>query len=140
MGEGGGQQLNNLRSITNIMTRNEWRFIMNYASRNKKLKNMGMTYPQYLNSDIWKQIKARAKKRADRGDSFWIKCNICEKESSNLQLHHTKYKKMDKIVLSNIVPLCGSCHQGLHALQFEKRISIKSAGRRYRRKLEKETI
>lgn len=117
----------------------EWSFIRRYAKRNEILKKMGMTYEEYLRSGIWATIKLKVLKRRRAGVEFWNRCNSCGAEDVPFQLHHTRYNKIHKPVLSGIVPLCGRCHHLLHKIQFENRIGLGLAKKKAVRAVKKLT-
>lgn len=77
-----------------------------YAVRNKKLLEMGYkSYQDYLNSELWKEIRTRVLVKNDG------KCKLCLKPAQ--VAHHIKYTKSNLIGkrIKDIVPLCFLCHE-----------------------------
>jgi hypothetical protein len=67
-----------------------------------------LTYPQYLRSEHWKQI--RETKLEENGR----KCAVCA-STVLLQVHHVEYpaKRID-VKANQLVVLCKRCHESLH--------------------------
>ena len=73
---------------------------------NKYLKN-GSPYSEYLDSHAWKIKRAQVLNRDEN------KCVGCKKEAS--EVHHRTYDNIGKEPLSDLVSLCGSCHDRIHS-------------------------
>jgi 5-methylcytosine-specific restriction endonuclease McrA len=88
-----------------------------YKIRNDKLKEVNLfSYSDYLNSNEWREIKAKIKKRTALK---WRVCNICG-SSNNLNVHHSSYKVIgNKNPGNTLKMLCQSCHNELHQLSKE---------------------
>ena len=56
-----------------------------WIRRSEKLKESGMSYIEYLNSEHWFSVKEKASKRSN-----YKCCEICG--CSKVELHHTSYK------------------------------------------------
>lgn len=67
-------------------------------------------YREYLNSDHWKELKERKKKKGVRKT-----CPGCTRHINNLQLHHLLYRSDPKeSELLDLAWLCGDCHKIFH--------------------------
>jgi 5-methylcytosine-specific restriction endonuclease McrA len=67
-------------------------------------------YQQYLQSEHWKQTKARKQRRTIK------RCAICA-SFSDIQLHHLFYRKrLTETELSDLRWLCETCHSTAHSL------------------------
>ena len=67
----------------------------------------GMSYPQYLQSDAWKELRAKVLKRAS---------NICEGCGTEkaVQVHHLRYAHVGYEFLWELVAVCLACHERVH--------------------------
>lgn len=83
-----------------------------YEKRSELLKKFGYkSYEEYLQSDEWRDLRERIKKRKTRK---WNFCNICGTDKY-LDLHHSSYKVIGQKHPHNTVKLlCRSCHYELH--------------------------
>lgn len=93
----------------------------NYVSRGFWLSRLGFsTYQEYLKSDIWRDIRARAFK------THGYSCFLCGERA--FEIHHLRYHKNDLTGkrLKYLRPICRSCHQGI---EFEggKKQSVREA-------------
>lgn len=83
-----------------------------YAERNRLLReHLGFeSYPSYLSSPLWKEIKQRGFHAHGRF------CRICSKYANIL--HHISYdlETLKGIRLDRLVPVCDICH---HAIEFD---------------------
>ena len=85
------------------------------------------SYAQYLESEHWQQVKAKASARPN-----YQKCEFCD--SQNVELHHTSYKWIwTEHELRTIISLCRDHHQEIHVLAKEKGISVRVATSSLRR-------
>ena len=66
------------------------------------------TYYNYLKSDEWK------KKRLERLKIDKFTCQICNKQSGRLDVHHTTYQNIYKENINDLITLCENCHKKLH--------------------------
>ncbi len=84
--------------------------------------NLGqITYEEYLKSDNWNSVKAKANKRLN-----YKKCEFCD--SQEVELHHTSYKWiMTREELRVIISLCREHHQEIHDLAKAENISVRLA-------------
>ena len=106
---------NNLRKI-------EQDFKETWQTRDIVLKEIGMTYKQYLSSDHWKKLKEKTLKR-----KRYAKCFKCG-STKNINLHHKHYRFLMHIhELQSIVPLCRCCHNQAHELAKTKDMSVREA-------------
>ncbi|QNO00808.1 hypothetical protein phiPsa397_098 [Pseudomonas phage phiPsa397] len=88
----------------------------------------GETYGDYLKSEHWASVKAKAQKRPN-----YQKCERCE--SRKVDLHHTSYKHIrTPQELRVIIALCREHHSEVHELAKEERISVRLASNRVRLK------
>ena len=80
-----------------------------YETRNMILKDLGFAdYPAYLESDLWKDIRARVAKRDD------YVCQLC-KTSRGTQCHHVGYtvRSLNGEDTSSIMCVCRPCHMSI---------------------------
>lgn len=66
-------------------------------------------YQSYLLSDHWKALRG-LKLNQQR-----FRCQCC-RETKRLQVHHRHYRDLVSCTLNDLMVLCESCHQILHAL------------------------
>ena len=66
-----------------------------------------MEYSEYLKSNKWKRLRARAIKRAKN------KCQLCF-DDKNLQVHHRTYQRLFNESLVDLTVLCERCHKHFH--------------------------
>jgi hypothetical protein len=104
-----------------------------YRLRNIQLKTLGFdSYQEYLKSPLWMSIRKMFHKRW-KGKP----CQCCGMVRKLIP-HHIKYKGIDKINLSSIMPVCESCHSGIHAISNKhSNLTIKQATKRWRRRFSK---
>jgi hypothetical protein len=77
-----------------------------YADRNETLKRLGFkSYPDYVKSEFWRQIRARALKRAKH------RCERC-RSMRRLQVHHRAYDlaTLAGTNIDSLTVLCRKCH------------------------------
>lgn len=70
-----------------------------------------MSYREYLRSEHWQKVKARAYERRD--SKCKNKCKMCFSYGA-LELHHRTYKTLGRESLVDLVFLCRECHQTIH--------------------------
>jgi hypothetical protein len=66
-----------------------------------------MSYPEYLQSDAWKQLRAKVLKRASQ---------VCEGcgTAEAVQAHHLRYAHIGHEFLWELVAVCLDCHERVH--------------------------
>jgi hypothetical protein len=73
-----------------------------------KLREIGMTYRQYLQSDHWKAFRKKYYQK------YGYKCRICG-STENVNLHHKTYNRLGKEWLMDVISLCETHHHEFHA-------------------------
>lgn len=104
-----------------------------YTTRKFVLKELGFnSYQQYLESDLWREIRANVLKANS-------KCQVCTKDADIV--HHKSYTKMTMMGLkpSELVPLCNSCHYKIE-FEFGEKTTLDEADRRLRSMLNEVTM
>lgn len=76
-------------------------------ARNLLAKVLPVDYDDYIQSIRWRKKADKCKKKAGH------KCQLCSYEG-NLQAHHNTYDRLGFELLSDLVCLCGYCHQAFH--------------------------
>ena len=64
-------------------------------------------YQAYLRSDEWKRLRTRVRRRA-RG-----RCERCH-VNQRTDVHHLTYERVGREELSDLIGVCGDCHNALH--------------------------
>ncbi len=98
----------------------------NYASRDAILNRMGfMTYKQYLESDMWRSIRARVYDAKGRN------CLTCGNPAT--EVHHRRYHESDLrgLYLTYLMPICRACHEKVE-FNGDKKCTVKQAKARYK--------
>lgn len=86
-----------------------------------RVKQLGYeSYDQYLRGEHWKAFVALVKKP---------RCFCCGK-SKHLQVHHHSYKNLGAELLTDVVTLCGGCHQKVHDAVKEGKCRLAEAHQR----------
>lgn len=86
--------------------------VKRYTARNALLRKQGYkSYGDYLRSPHWRKLRA-----AYRASDLPQTC-ICG-EDEDTQLHHITYERVGDERLSDLVPLCPSCHNLVHVLEW----------------------
>lgn len=67
-------------------------------------------YKTYINSHLWKRIKAKVIKRDN------CKCVICGCNDKALHVHHLSYERFTAEDTSDLVTLCPDCHDLIHTI------------------------
>ena len=96
-----------------------------YANRNRRLHNAGFeSYPDYLASDLWAEIRERVLDRDGR------KCRFCG-DAAN-QAHHGNYTNaaLSGKSIDGIRSVCGSCHKFIEIKQDGSKSAFKSMRKR----------
>lgn len=90
--------------------------------RQARLRELGFTsYRDYLASPRWRATKARY-----YGSSQPQEC-ICG-ETEGLQLHHLTYERVGAEELTDLTPLCATCHAMIHVLEARGDLGLDFAG------------
>lgn len=89
--------------------------------RRQRLLALGYEdYNAYLRSPHWEGLKARY-----RASDLPQKC-ICGDEQ--VQLHHTTYERIGAEPLTDLIPLCATCHAMVHALEARGDVGLDLSG------------
>lgn len=76
-----------------------------YQTRDDILLRLGfVSYKEYLNSDLWKLIRARGFKVHGN------KCKICGQETNILHHKNYEWEILSGKTVNGLVPLCKTCH------------------------------
>lgn len=67
-------------------------------------------YAGYLSSESWRRARKRALSRAG---GF---CQRCRCSSRHLQVHHLTYDRLGQEYESDLLVVCGTCHEDLHGV------------------------
>ena len=78
------------------------------------LNDNNITYIEYLSSEHWRDLRRRKSK---------TECVACGVDK-NLELHHKTYKRIGAEKLTDVVWLCGDCHEKVHLYFKEHRVSL----------------
>lgn len=85
--------------------------VRRYTARNALLRRQGYkNYGDYLRSAHWRRLRAEY-----RASDLPQSCICGEWET---QLHHITYERVGQERLSDLVPLCPSCHTLVHVLEW----------------------
>lgn len=80
-----------------------------------------MDYKDYLQTDMWKELRRLAYLRANH------KCEHCG--MSAVAVHHIKYpKRYEDDSIDNLVVVCKKCHELNHGIRDSEKISVYLAG------------
>lgn len=91
--------------------------------RHMRLVRLGYrNYDEYLRSPHW------AKVRAGYAASPTLPQDCICGEAERLQLHHTTYERIGAEDLSDLTPLCPTCHAMIHTLEARGEIGLDFAG------------
>jgi hypothetical protein len=83
-----------------------------------RLKAVGFdSYEEYLRSDHWAEVH-----KSYRMSGLPQECMACG--DYPFQLHHRSYRRLGHEDLSDVIPLCRSCHYRLHAHAKEYRLGV----------------
>jgi hypothetical protein len=92
-------------------------------SREAALRQLGYRdYNQYLRSPEWQSVRIR------HTTEFGESCGLCDTREGVHQLHHLTYDRVGRELLSDLVRLCGKCHQMVHALERRGEIGLDFSG------------
>lgn len=78
--------------------------------------NGRVDYHAYLRTPHWQNVRKR----------YWAsgrpkQCALCLRNDLPLDLHHKTYERIGKERLSDLMPLCRPCHDGVHALKKKRK-------------------
>lgn len=93
-----------------------------YAARNELLLAMGYaSYDAYLNSALWKTIRAAALRK------YGKHCGVCGRPTH--LIHHKGYGRdtLEGRTLDHLIPLCDPCHKRVEFKQSGKKRTIPEA-------------
>lgn len=83
-----------------------------YVNREKRLNAKGITYPEFLKSKDWIELKNKLKQLPE-----YQCCYICG-NTRDLNFHHVTYRRLFKgnfnLKKEDIFPLCILCHNYVH--------------------------
>lgn len=89
--------------------------------RAKRLRELGyQDYDDYLRSPHWRAIKARY--RASELPQ------VCMCGETEVHLHHKTYERIGAENLTDLTPLCATCHTLIHVLERRGEIGLDLAG------------
>ncbi len=88
---------------------------LSYAQRNELIRvELGFeSYQEYLESDLWASIRARAMKRYGKGRrGKRRRCWVCLSPWVATQVHHVVYTRnnLKGFTVTNLKPVCDLCH------------------------------
>src|ERR1700722_1531258 len=80
-------------------------------------------YRGYINSIAWQEVRAR----------YWQSklpktCFVCGTDQGPLELHHRTYKRLGCERLTDLLPVCRSCHELTHKVHKARGKSLWRAG------------
>jgi Zn finger protein HypA/HybF involved in hydrogenase expression len=107
---------------SNELNKIEANYKETWETRDIVLKELGITYKEYLESSHWKNIKKKASRR-----KRYVKCEKCESKN-NINLHHKHYRFLfHKHELHSIIALCKTCHEQVHSISKETKKSVRQS-------------
>ena len=65
------------------------------------------SYQDYLQSEHWTQFREQALAH------YGSKCYICGDDDTAVEVHHNTYERLGGELMSDVIPLCRDCHQGV---------------------------
>lgn len=93
-----------------------------WEQRSRRLRDLGLTYKEFLASDYWKGIRKRAKEI-----KHLQKCEFCGKKN-DIHLHHKSYKYiMTPHEIHSLVALCSGHHKIVHDFARLQNTSVRRA-------------
>lgn len=91
------------------------------AERHARLQELGYSnYREYLKAPHWAKLKARY-----RASDLPQEC-VCG--DPDVHLHHTTYERIGAERLTDLVPLCRSCHRLVHVLEWRRQLGLDLEG------------
>lgn len=73
------------------------------------LKRKKMKYSEYLNTDHWKKLSLKYKRKFPR-------CETCMKNKSE-HVHHKNYYNLGKEKYWDLISICSQCHKKKHNIE-----------------------
>lgn len=90
-----------------------------WITREVRLKELGMTYPEFLNSPMWRATIKKADSRIQ-----YSTCEFCNRKRE--ELHHANYKWLGtKNELSKVYAVCSEHHELVHELAKKSNLSVR---------------
>ena len=90
-----------------------------WNTREERLRELGMSYKEFLLSDMWREVKLKAKSRKN-----YQTCEFCD--CSEVDLHHSSYKWLGtKDELRTVYACCRYHHELIHRMAKELNISVR---------------
>lgn len=83
----------------------------NLAVRTGRRDRLYMTpeeYEDYLASSHWQEVRRSAIRRAG------YRCQVCNRSSSQLEVHHRTYENLGNEEEYDVIALCSHCHSIFH--------------------------
>ena len=74
-----------------------------------KLNDRRSDYKEYLQTEHWQQTRKEALRRAN------YRCQLCGNRGK-LNIHHNNYENLYNEKDSDVIVLCGDCHEKFHNL------------------------
>lgn len=74
----------------------------------KEMKSMD--YKEYLLTEHWKHFISEAVKYSN------YKCQLCNKDHTQLHVHHKTYENRGRETFNDIIVLCAECHSMVHGV------------------------
>lgn len=102
-----------------------------WVVRKEKLKEMGLTYQQYLLSDHWRNLRKRYAS-SSRGKA----CYACGDTSKRWDLHHRHYRRLGEEHLNDLLRLCPECHAEAHDIE-KRGENLENCAKRLKRRNER---
>jgi hypothetical protein len=78
------------------------------AHRKRLLKLRAMPYEEYLQTPHWKR------RREDRLRASGRRCQLCNRGSVTLNVHHRTYERLGEELDGDLIVLCRTCHSTFH--------------------------
>ena len=79
-------------------------------------------YETYMSSPAWRATRSSFIEAS--GGS--LKCASCG-QKDDIALHHVSYDRLGSELLEDLIPMCPTCHQGVHDLHRSGRFTLKEA-------------
>lgn len=80
-----------------------------WASEDAEITRLrALPYPEYLQTDHWKEMRRRMLKRAH------FRCQVCNKGNTQLDVHHRTYERRGHEEYGDLIVLCNDCHRTFH--------------------------
>lgn len=90
-----------------------------WNTREERLRELGMSYKEFLLSDTWKAVKLKASSRKN-----YQTCEFCD--CTKVELHHSSYKWLGtKDELRTVYACCRYHHELIHKMSKELNISVR---------------